>query len=120
MGASEPEPREAIGQAAEPFRQRWAACTGSRLLLLLWSERIEVHLDAVLELPAGQAIDRRRGFFELGITSAQLVEVARRLEIDLGRSLPATELLEYPSVIELARRLAQFAPPEADGAPRSS
>ncbi len=119
MDANPPAPQEATGQATEPFRQRWAGCAGPRLLAL-WSERIELHLGAVLELSAGQAIDRRRGFFELGITSAQLVEVARRLEIDLGRSLPATELLEYPSVIELARRLAQFAPPEADGAPRSS
>ena len=52
-------------------------------------------------------VDRRRGFFEMGMDSLMVVELRRRLEADLQRPLPTTVAFNYPTVEALGSFLAQ-------------
>jgi myxalamid-type polyketide synthase MxaE and MxaD len=45
-----------------------------------------------------QALDLGRGFFRMGMDSLMTVELRRRLEVALARSLPATIAFEYPTI----------------------
>ena len=66
------------------------------------------------ELPVDQ------GFFQLGMDSVMSVRLRGRLEEALGRSLPATIALEYPTVEALAAYLLPAsAPAEAPAAAAS-
>jgi myxalamid-type polyketide synthase MxaE and MxaD len=47
-------------------------------------------------------LDTLRGFFKLGMDSLMTVELRRRLEAALDRTLPATIAFEYPTVAALA------------------
>lgn len=49
----------------------------------------------------------RKGFLDLGLTSVQAVELARRAAERAGRALPATILFEYPTITDLAAYLAE-------------
>ncbi|MDT0346920.1 type I polyketide synthase [Streptomyces litchfieldiae] len=80
---------------------------------------------AVLGLPEGGALARRRGFTELGMDSLGTVELARQLQQALGIRVPKTAALDHPTVERLADYLHQrfpalpeaATPPAAKGAP---
>ncbi|WP_051237175.1 type I polyketide synthase [Ottowia thiooxydans] len=61
----------------------------------------------LLELEAPEAIDADRGFFELGMGSLQLVELAERLQTQLARPLGQTVAFDHPSISALATYLSQ-------------
>jgi len=63
-------------------------------------------LDELIRAVAGVTTGLDDGFFEAGLTSAQLIGVLDRLQARLGRQLPVTELFQFPSRRALARRLA--------------
>ncbi|MCD0450494.1 acyltransferase domain-containing protein [Actinocorallia sp. API 0066] len=46
------------------------------------------------------------GLFDLGLTSAMVVELRGRLERDLGREIPTTAVFDHPTVARLAANLA--------------
>ncbi|MGE3805458.1 MAG: SDR family NAD(P)-dependent oxidoreductase, partial [Gemmataceae bacterium] len=64
-------------------------------------EHLQELVGAVLRLPAAQ-VDARAGFFELGMDSLMAVELRRRLQVDLGHSLPATVAMDQPRIVDLA------------------
>jgi acyl transferase domain-containing protein/acyl carrier protein len=68
---------------------------------------------AALDRPTG-AVDPDRGFYELGLTSVNLLTIAGNLERELGRELYPTLLFEHPTVRSLAGHLreAGLAPSE--------
>ena len=51
-------------------------------------------------------LDLTRGLFKLGMDSMMTVELRRRLEAALDRTLPATIAFEYPNIAALAAFLA--------------
>ncbi|WP_329016637.1 type I polyketide synthase [Micromonospora rifamycinica] len=59
----------------------------------------------------------RDNFFDLGGVSAQLLTVRQRLTTELGLRVGATDLVEYPTVRALARRLGGDDPAVAGAAP---
>jgi acyl carrier protein len=61
----------------------------------------------VMGLDSAAAIDRRQGFFKMGMNSLMTVQLRNRLEARLGRRLPPTLAFEYPTVESLARHLAK-------------
>lgn len=66
-----------------------------------------------------EQIDPTMGYFELGITSAALLELVQLLEMKLGVTLAPTLLFEYVTIEQLARHLAERFPDAvsmADGA----
>jgi acyl carrier protein len=74
---------------------------------------------AVLGYANDDGIPVGRGFFELGLDSLMSVELKRRLETVVGRSLPSTLTFNYPNVLSLSGFLEQllFAAPAVDSVP---
>ena len=60
--------------------------------------------DAVAEVTRidGAQIREATGFFDLGMDSLMAVELRRRLEQGVGKSLPATLAMDYPRIIDVA------------------
>jgi acyl transferase domain-containing protein/SAM-dependent methyltransferase/acyl carrier protein len=66
---------------------------------------------AVLGLDGVDSLPLERGLFEMGMDSLMSVELGRRLERGVGRSLPSTLTFNYPNVAALAEFLdREFAP----------
>ncbi|GGY99457.1 hypothetical protein GCM10010300_49230 [Streptomyces olivaceoviridis] len=76
-------------EAAEP-----SAAGLERRLLALWSKALDV-----------DGIGTHDNFFDLGGTSAALVQLRGALNAELGRELPVTWLFEHPTVEALVRSL---------------
>jgi acyl carrier protein len=60
---------------------------------------------AILGLDIG-AVDLDQGFFDMGFDSLMGLELKHRLEAAMGISLPATLVLNYPTVRDLAEFIA--------------
>jgi acyl carrier protein len=69
-----------------------------------------------LGLPPDQAIDLRRGFFQLGMDSLMAMEIQQRLQGYFGLVLPATVVFDYPYIEVLAGYLAGRIWPEEPSA----
>lgn len=59
--------------------------------------------------------DLNKGFFEYDMDSLELVQIRNKLGDELGRELPATLLLDFPSVQSLAEELDKEREEESDG-----
>jgi len=79
-----------------------------------------VALGEVLDMPADEVVAPNAGFFELGLDSMLAVELTRRLEAALGRSIDSSAVFDHASPAALARHLAGVdASPPAPAAARS-
>jgi amino acid adenylation domain-containing protein len=85
---------------------RNASLTERRRLLV---ELIEIETADILGFES-TALDRDRGFFDMGMDSLMAVELRSRLENKLGATFPATLLFEQPSINALADSLAKERP----------
>lgn len=72
----------------------------------------EIFLDLKCPLSEEQSL---QGFLQLGIDSLELVRIKNRLSKWLGHDLPATFLLDFPSVAELATELDRRAGAATNG-----
>ncbi|CAH0159330.1 type I polyketide synthase [Roseomonas sp. CECT 9278] len=72
------------------------------------------HLREVLAIPPDDVVDRRQGFFAMGLDSLTSVELRNRLQRSLGRALPATITFDHPNVEALSAHLLgeAAAPPD--------
>ncbi|MEZ3180693.1 amino acid adenylation domain-containing protein [Streptomyces pimonensis] len=73
-------------------------------------------LARALDVPP-TAVDDDTPFLSLGLDSLGAVDLVKRLERKLGRSLPTTLFFEHRTVRELAAHLDDRAPDHADGEP---
>ncbi|MFI2645708.1 SDR family NAD(P)-dependent oxidoreductase [Streptomyces sp. NPDC018610] len=91
--------------------------------LRLLTELVHTETAAVLGLPGPDAVETRRGFFELGFNSLLALELRNRLNAATGLRLPASFLFEHtrPAAVaahlrqELTRGAAGAAGPAAGG-----
>jgi NAD(P)-dependent dehydrogenase (short-subunit alcohol dehydrogenase family)/acyl carrier protein len=82
---------------------------------------IAARVAAVLGLPASARIHPRQGFFDMGMDSLTSVELANRLQADLGCKLPSTVAMDFPNIDALADHLAaQLFPPAPPSAPAAA
>lgn len=65
-------------------------------------------LKGILGLAASQAIDEKKGFFDMGLDSLMAVELKNRLQAGLGKSaiLSTTAVFDYASVEKMTQHLA--------------
>ncbi len=66
-------------------------------------DRLRLVIAGVLGFPEDQLPESNRGFFEMGMDSIMAVQLKRRLEASLGRTLPTTVAFEHPTVESLAK-----------------
>jgi acyl carrier protein len=93
--------QEADSRAVPPIADRLArAPAGTRRELLL--EFIRDQVAAVLGLDESKPISTESGLFDMGMDSLMSVELRRRLERGVRRTLPSTLTFNYPSVSALA------------------
>lgn len=100
--------REA-GPGTSPVLPRLRTATPSQRRFLLL-EHVRARAAAVLGFVSGEEMDLRRSLFELGMDSLTAMELRNLLQKDLQAVLPATLLMEYPSVARLSRHLAEASP----------
>ncbi|MEH0845485.1 type I polyketide synthase [Micromonospora sp. CPCC 205711] len=111
MGA--PPPRRTARAAADGGASAPAAEASleQRLAGLADDERERLLVDLVVAHVAQvrhdepEAIDRTRGFTELGLDSLAAIELRNRLSAALGMRLPATLMFDYPNPAALAKFL---------------
>ncbi|MDR7303682.1 acyl transferase domain-containing protein [Haloactinomyces albus] len=71
--------------------------------LMDWLRR---ELVGVLDSADLADLDPDTGLFDLGLTSAMVVDLRARLERELGRQLPTTVVFDHPTIRKLAEHLA--------------
>ncbi|MGH9551450.1 MAG: beta-ketoacyl reductase, partial [Terriglobales bacterium] len=62
---------------------------------------IDSQVRSVLKWPDDQHLAAEQGFFDLGMDSLMSVELAHRLQRDLGASLATTDIFDYPTIERL-------------------
>jgi acyl carrier protein len=67
---------------------------------------VEEEVRRVLGLAPEDLLDRKRGFFDMGMDSVMSVELRQRLKAALARDLPSTTAFSYPTVDDLVHFLA--------------
>jgi acyl transferase domain-containing protein len=102
-------PEHARPERPPAARRRAAPVPADELAGILRTE-----LAGVLGL-APEAIDPRTGLFDLGLTSAMVVEVRAALERRLAMRIPATAVFDHPTIERLAAYLAGGEPEVRDG-----
>jgi myxalamid-type polyketide synthase MxaE and MxaD len=116
--ASESAPDLAAKQAtSDAFVDRLARTMRDERREML-AQHVSQRLTGVLGSAAGDAIDRRRGFFDLGMDSITSIQLRRQLERDLRRSLPSTLTFNYSNIDLLTDfLLGELFPSVRDAAP---
>ncbi|MDM0053046.1 type I polyketide synthase [Variovorax sp. J22R115] len=101
-----PSQEAEAGAQRAPARQRIDdAPAGERAHRLLEFVRAEV--EAVLGWPAGEHVNVRQGFFDLGMDSLQANELRNRLQTGLECTLPSTLTFRFPTITALAKHLSE-------------
>jgi myxalamid-type polyketide synthase MxaE and MxaD len=68
---------------------------------------VEKEAAFVMGFPPSGRLDRDRGFFEMGMDSLISVELKKRLESRVGRTLPSTVIFNYPTIHRLTGYLGK-------------
>jgi acyl transferase domain-containing protein/thioesterase domain-containing protein/SAM-dependent methyltransferase/aryl carrier-like protein len=110
--ASSPEPRPSATASAPPPSQKRSPTDWRQRL----EETIRRRVAETLGVPASAA-ELDQPFGEIGLDSLMAVELRNRLSEDLGQRLPATMLLDHPSIAKLLDYLVEVVPaPEPERA----
>ncbi|MDZ8033648.1 SDR family NAD(P)-dependent oxidoreductase [Nostoc sp. DedSLP04] len=102
------------------FLQQWrTALPSERRRLLL--NHVQQQVAHVLGMASAKTINERSGFFDLGMDSLTAVELRNRLQGSLGYSLPATAIMDYPTIETLVNYLVQnLLPDDQSAAPETT
>jgi malonyl CoA-acyl carrier protein transacylase/NAD(P)-dependent dehydrogenase (short-subunit alcohol dehydrogenase family) len=102
-----PEVRDdqALKRQTELLRRLETAPAGDRRNIL--ADYIRGQVADVLGFDSSYSLKPHQGLFELGMDSITAVELKNRLEVGLGRSLPAVLTFNYPTIEALVEYLAE-------------
>jgi len=104
--ATGPPTAEPARQTRSEFREQLAAAPPHERRRLLINF-IQTEIGQMLWREDGQPLDPNQGFFDMGMDSLMVIDLMKRLEKELGLSLPSTMAFEHPSADELARHLLE-------------
>ena len=91
--------------AGATLRDRMAAGDGTARLGLL-ADFIADEISTVIGYADGERPDADRNLFELGLDSLVLIEITARLSTELGRTVPASSWVEFPTIAAFVGNLA--------------
>jgi len=74
---------------------------------------IQHHAMEVMRLDSGDAVDWRRGLFDIGMDSLMALELKNRLQASLGLAIPSTLAFTYPDIHAISGYLVQRIFPDA-------
>ena len=122
--ASAPASAPAGAPASTSIRQQLRSVTGAnpQERLVAYLQRVvapflTAHGAAQEESATDRFIPLTVGFAELGMTSLDAVTLHNQLQLDFGHKLPATLVLDYPTVTALADYLTQTLLPQFETEP---
>ncbi len=106
-GAADPKASDArsalareIASAAPPARER------------ILSLHLQRQVAAIIGMPGSELPDSHTSFMELALESLTLIEIVTRLGGELGIAIPASSLIEYPTIAAFSKRvIGTLAPP---------
>ncbi|WP_437512398.1 SDR family NAD(P)-dependent oxidoreductase [Sorangium sp. So ce1099] len=114
---SELAPASARGPAASSLSARLSRLPGDARAAEL-DACLRAHVGRILGLPSASDVPSGRPLKELGFDSLMVVELRNALAAELGQSLPATLVFDYPTVEQLtAYLLGRFAEAPSTSAP---
>jgi acyl carrier protein len=108
------------GQESEEVLARRAELLGrlgdapGKLRQKLLVEHIQDHVVDVMRLESREAVDWRRGLFDIGMDSLMALELKSRLQTSLGVPIPSTLAFTYPDVHAMAGYLLTQLFPSGD------
>jgi NADPH:quinone reductase-like Zn-dependent oxidoreductase/acyl carrier protein len=68
---------------------------------------LQTEIAKVLGLPPPQLPHPQQGFFDIGMDSLMSIELRNRLEANLGLTIPATAIFEYPTIKALSQYIIE-------------
>ncbi|HEY0100269.1 MAG TPA: type I polyketide synthase, partial [Pyrinomonadaceae bacterium] len=98
--------RSGSTQATPPLVVQLTEALPSERLAIL-TARIQAEACGVLGLPSSAQLDVAQGFFDLGMDSLMIAELARNLEAAVGRPFPLSMMFEHANVDALAHYLSE-------------
>jgi len=98
--------QSALAEQPAEFRQLLESAPVDERLALL-TRHVTSQVATVLGFPASMTVDRKQGFFDMGMDSLTSVELRNRLRTSLGCALPSTLAFDFPSVTALVDYLAE-------------
>ncbi|WNG36476.1 acyltransferase domain-containing protein [Archangium violaceum] len=87
----------------ELVRQLHQAAPSRRRTLLM--DYVRSSISRIMEMEAAQLSDPSQGFFDMGMDSLMAVELRKRLETGLGRTLSTTLAFDHPNIGALVEHL---------------
>ena len=99
------------------FRQLFESTPQDERHALL-TRHVAAQVATVLGFSASTAIDRKQGFFDMGMDSLTSIELRNRLRTSLGCALPSTLAFDFPSVTALVDYLAKEVLGQVDASPQ--
>ena len=85
-------------------RMRAAPAKQRRAIL---ASHVRAEVARVMGLRAADAVDVRRGLFDMGMDSLMALDLRSRLQAALGREIPATVAFEFPTIEAITGFLAE-------------
>jgi acyl carrier protein len=97
--------RSVTGEKSAIRRKLEEALAGERRTVLI--DYVNMQVAAVLHLKSGKRVPAGLGLFDHGMDSLTAMELKNRFETDLGKSLRATLVFDYPTVEAIAGHLLE-------------
>ncbi|MDF2388848.1 hypothetical protein JMG10_45970, partial [Nostoc ellipsosporum NOK] len=83
-------------------------------------EYLQREIRQILQINASHSLDTQKSILELGFDSLSVIELKSQLEAQLAVTIPASEIIQGPSIIQLAEQLTEQLTPDSSVSKRAS
>jgi acyl transferase domain-containing protein len=100
-------PAEATNQSKSELARQVNEASGSARVRIL-STHLQKQIAGMLGLPASELPDIHQSFMELKLESLTLIEIVTRLSGELSLTIPASALVEFPTIAAFSSRVTEL------------